>query len=136
MSRISLSFGNSDVRFGATMSSFSIIDEFVVHLADNREKFPKLREILLMGHSAGGQTLHRYAFVTHLRPPHMSSPEDVAKRQGIRKDLDVRFVVANPSSYLYLDKHRWAYTCGDQSSPHSCTTLKYRPYHFDEGRHG
>lgn len=127
--------GNSDIRSAATVSSFAIIDEFLISIADNPKKYPKLKEILLMGHSAGGQTLHRYAFATYLKPPHLSTPEDVKNRRGFRKDLDVRFVVANPSSYLYLDKHRWAYSCGDGGA-NSCTTMEYKPYEFMDGRRG
>eukprot|EP00932_Pfiesteria_piscicida_P000926 SRR837773.10906.p1 GENE.SRR837773.10906~~SRR837773.10906.p1 ORF type:complete len:604 (-),score=130.86 SRR837773.10906:91-1902(-) len=128
--------GHSSEDSGATISSFSVIDEFLVYLADNREKYPKLKEILLMGHSAGGQTLHRYSFATHLKPPHLSTEEDVRLKRGFRSDLDVRFVVANPSSYLYLDKHRWAYVCGDEEHPTSCSTMTYMPFEFDQGRHG
>lgn len=129
--------GHSDQNSGAVISSFSVIDEFLVYLADNPEKYPNLKEIVLMGHSAGGQTLHRYAFATHLKPPHLSTPEDVRMKRGFRSDLDVRFVVANPSSYLYLDHNRWAYTCGDRDGyAKSCSTMTYQPFSFDEGRHG
>mmetsp|Transcript_57682 Transcript_57682/g.122723 ORF Transcript_57682/g.122723 Transcript_57682/m.122723 type:complete len:601 (+) Transcript_57682:81-1883(+) len=128
--------GHSDEKSGAAISSFAVIDEFLVHLADN-PKYPNLQEILLMGHSAGGQTLHRYAFATHLKPPEISTKEDVEKKLGFRNDIDVRFVIANPSSYLYLDTNRWAYSCGDEDIKRDgCTSMEYKPYKFSQARHG
>eukprot|EP00929_Paragymnodinium_shiwhaense_P109601 TRINITY_DN76073_c0_g1_i1.p1 TRINITY_DN76073_c0_g1~~TRINITY_DN76073_c0_g1_i1.p1 ORF type:complete len:579 (+),score=80.41 TRINITY_DN76073_c0_g1_i1:70-1806(+) len=126
--------GNSDKESGVSVSAFAVIDQFLLHVAD-KKKFPKMKDVLLMGHSAGGQTLHRYAFMTHLKPPFMSTPEDVANNRGFRKDIDVRFVIANPSSYVYLDKNRWAYSCGDHGSE-SCTEMTYMPYNFSVARMG
>lgn len=48
-----------------------------------------------MGHSAGGQFVSRYAAVNN-------SHEDL-KKQGV----SIYYVVANPSSYLYLDANRY-----------------------------
>ncbi len=66
------------------ISSFEVIDQ-IVALA--RQSLPALDDTLLVGHSAGGQFTNRYAATT-------------------LSDLD-RFVVANPSSYVYLDDRRW-----------------------------
>jgi hypothetical protein len=54
--------------------------------------FPNLREVVIAGHSAGGQFAHRYAAmstVAYSRPA-----------------LQFRYVTANPSSYVYLDSKR------------------------------
>lgn len=83
-----------------TVSSFDALDS-VVLLLNNRRLFPRLDEVAFAGHSAGGQAVLRYAFATHLRP-----------EAGLRPGTDVRFVIANPSSYLYFDKRRWRYSCG------------------------
>eukprot|EP01047_Picozoa_sp_COSAG01_P035079 COSAG01_NODE_2666_length_7293_cov_6.078592_3_plen_137_part_00 len=56
-----------------------------------------------MGHSAGGQTVQRYALVTGSDTP----------------ALHTRFVVANPSSFGYLNASRWA----DTSNP----TILHQP---------
>lgn len=77
----------------APVSVFSVLDAMLDRLAD-RSRFPALREIDLIGHSAGGQVVHRYAVVG-------SAPDRMAA-SGIR----VRFVVANPSSYVYFNDER------------------------------
>ena len=56
--------------------------------------------ISVVGHSAGGQTVQRYALSTALPP-------------AIRTGLALRYVVANPSSYGYLDSTRPVYKCAD-----------------------
>lgn len=66
------------------ISSFEVVDQMV---ALARKSLPALDETLVVGHSAGGQFTNRYAATTE-------------------SDLD-RFVVANPSSYVYLDDRRW-----------------------------
>jgi len=73
------------------ISSFAAVDTLLRVLAD-RSRFPRLETIVVTGHSAGGQFTHRYAG---------ASP--VAERQ---RGLPVRFVVANPSAYLWLGPER------------------------------
>jgi pimeloyl-ACP methyl ester carboxylesterase len=65
------------------ISSFEAADEVVRVL---RVAFPDLGVIVVAGHSAGGQFVQRYA-ATNI-------------------DARVHFVVANPSSYLYLGRER------------------------------
>lgn len=77
----------------APISAFSVLDTIAKRLAD-RTRFPALREIVFMGHSAGGQLIQRYAVVG-------KAPNDLAA-----SGLAIRFVVANPSSYLYFDSFR------------------------------
>jgi len=77
----------------APVSSFEVLDALVATLC-NRAIFPNLTTIVLAGHSAGGQIIQRYAVV--------GKAEQLAAAQGIH----VRFVVANPSSYLYFDNDR------------------------------
>jgi pimeloyl-ACP methyl ester carboxylesterase len=77
----------------APVSAFDVIDAIVARLAD-RARFPALREIVVVGHSAGGQLVQRYAVIGR-------GPETLA-----RSPVAIRFVVANPSSYLYFDATR------------------------------
>ena len=77
----------------APLTAFSVLDAVLQRLAD-RTRFPALREIVVAGHSAGGQLVQRYAVVGRA-PDAVTSPS-----------LAVRFVVANPSSYLYFDGER------------------------------
>jgi pimeloyl-ACP methyl ester carboxylesterase len=72
------------------ISSFAVMDRLLATLAD-KTRFPQLGSIVVAGHSAGGQYVQRYAF---LRGTAAAGP------------VVLRFVVANPSSYLYLDARR------------------------------
>jgi pimeloyl-ACP methyl ester carboxylesterase len=80
---------STDRRF----SSFALLDALLQTLSD-RKQWPALDLVVLAGHSAGGQFVQRYAAAG--RAP------TVLSRHGIR----TRFVVANPSSYLYFDERR------------------------------
>ena len=73
--------------------SFAALDTLLETFAD-RTRFPALRRIVVAGHSAGGQVLHRYAVVGR---------GDAA---ATRAWIDVRYIIANPSSYLYLTSER------------------------------
>eukprot|EP00977_Amphora_coffeiformis_P029873 scaffold43195_cov206-Amphora_coffeaeformis.AAC.1 len=91
-----------DSHGGKTISSFTILDH-MLGLLTNKELYPKMNKISYVGHSAGGQMVQRYAIMSRL-----AAEFDV--KGG---DFDVEFVVANPSSYTYLDERRWEYTCGN-----------------------
>ncbi|MGF6654208.1 pimeloyl-ACP methyl ester carboxylesterase [Paraburkholderia youngii] len=82
-----------DAHRPAPISSFSVIDTIFTRLADRR-LFPSLKQVVLAGHSAGGQYVQRYAAVGRGDAPLLA--------HGIA----IRYVVANPSSYLYFDAAR------------------------------
>jgi pimeloyl-ACP methyl ester carboxylesterase len=71
-------------------SSFAVVDSLIRALSD-RNRFPRLKSIVLTGHSAGAQFTHRYA---------AAGPGT----DGL--GVVIRFVVANPSSYLWLRSER------------------------------
>ncbi|WP_213941770.1 hypothetical protein [Pseudomonas sp. dw_612] len=75
------------------ISGFKVLDDLVGYLSD-RQRFPKLKEIVMVSHSAGGQLMQRYAIVNNL--------DAGLKASGI----SIRYVIASPSSYLYLDDNR------------------------------
>jgi hypothetical protein len=75
------------------VSSFEVVDDIVVRTVASG-RFPSLREIVIAGHSAGGQFVNRYAATNRVMPGLES------------RGFGVRFVVANPSSYLYLSPER------------------------------
>ncbi|MDH0302418.1 MULTISPECIES: hypothetical protein [unclassified Pseudomonas] len=83
--------GSSSTDGQRGIAAFSVLDDLLVYLAD-RQRYPDLREIVLIGHSAGAQLMQRFALLT-------DSP-----RQAV--GIDVRYVVSSPSSYLYLDHNR------------------------------
>lgn len=74
-------------------SSYEILDA-ILSAARDRDRFPALRTVVVAGHSAGGQFVHRYIPFTRAHAP--------LEREGIA----VRYVVSNPSSYLYFDDRR------------------------------
>lgn len=73
------------------VSSYTGLDR-IVDAFLNPTRFPAMREIVVAGHSAGGQVVHRYAATT----------EHKAAGSGI----PIRYVVTNPSTYLYLGPER------------------------------
>ncbi len=79
----------------ARISSFAVLDELLARVCpdgpDTQQIFPGLDTLVLVGHSAGGQFVQRYA----------------AGGAGCPDaGVEVRYVVMNPSSYLYLDGRR------------------------------
>lgn len=72
------------------VTSFDVADELLKRLA-RRESFPNLRTIVLAGHSAGGQFVSRY---------------QMANQVHETLEIPLTYVVANPSSYGYLDGMR------------------------------
>lgn len=88
------SWARGDAALGpAPVSAFSALDGVLAHFA-NRDLYPALKEVLLIGHSAGGRILNRYVAT--------SDGEAVLRRAGI----GIRYVMANPGSYLYFDRDR------------------------------
>jgi hypothetical protein len=75
------------------VSSYAAMDEFLEVLG-NRVLYPRLGVIVVAGHSAGGQYVHRYAAGS-------MAEEELS---GIR----VRYIVSNPSTYLYIGPERAA----------------------------
>ena len=105
----------ADATGPAPISSFAVLEAIVARLADRR-LFPHLSTVVVAGHSAGGQLVQRYAVL---------GGADRLARQGVH----VRYVVANPSSYLYFDVNR-----PRPAAVGACPRLDRWPYGFD-GEH-
>jgi len=75
------------------VSSFEALDAILAKLSERRI-FPNLKQVVISGHSGGGQVAQRYAIA--------GKGEAALSRQHI----DVRYVVANPSSYAYFGRER------------------------------
>lgn len=73
------------------ISSFEILDHMVA-LLGNKKVFPNLKDIVMTGHSAGGQTVQRYAAGSLIDSKFPS--------------IHFRYIVANPGSYLYMTSKR------------------------------
>lgn len=89
------------------VSSFAALDALLATLAD-RSRFPALERVVLAGHSAGAQFVQHYAAA--------SDGEDALKAIGV----SVRYVVANPSSYVYLDGSRPGLDAGQTAMRAAC----------------
>ena len=85
--------GGEPAQGSVPLSSFAALDAIVQRLADRR-LFPNLQEIVIAGHSGGGQVVQRYAVAMRDQPA--LAAEHIA----------LRFLVANPSSYAYFDALR------------------------------
>lgn len=83
----------ADVKGRARPSSFDVVDLMAKALLD-RQRFPALKEVVFVGHSAGGQLVHRYALTGKLHD------------KLVERGLHVRYVVANPSHYTFLSGDR------------------------------
>ncbi|WP_433768872.1 alpha/beta hydrolase [Pseudomonas putida] len=75
------------------LSSFEALDEIVARLSD-RQQFPDVKQIVIAGHSGGAQVVQRYALLGHDQP--------ALDAAGVQ----MRYVIANPSSYTYFDERR------------------------------
>lgn len=79
----------------ARISSYEAMDALLTRLADT---FPNLERIVIAGHSAGGQYVNRYA------AGNLTEPDLRTASTG--EPISVRYVVSNPSSYVYLCEKR------------------------------
>jgi hypothetical protein len=90
--------GGQDALGPVAASSFTAMDCLVRHYvsATWRQTYPvpERRSVVIVGNSAGGQFVNRYAIVG-------KEPGRLA-RDGVH----ARFIVANPSSYLYFSRKR------------------------------
>ena len=77
----------------APLSSFDVFDAILQRLAD-RARLPHLAHVVLAGHSAGAQLVQRYSIV--------GRGEAALAARGVA----LRYVVANPSTYLYFSDDR------------------------------
>lgn len=75
------------------LSSYEALDEIIARL-DNRQEFPDMKQIVIAGHSGGAQVVQRYALLAHDHP--------ALEAAGVQ----VRYVIANPSSYAWFDERR------------------------------
>jgi pimeloyl-ACP methyl ester carboxylesterase len=72
------------------VTSFDFLDEVLRKVA-RKEIFPNLKQIVVAGHSAGGQVLNRY---------------EMANQVHDKLGVPITYVVANPSSYAWPDSTR------------------------------
>ena len=100
--------------------SYAVLDSLLMHLV---RLFPNIEMITLTGHSAGGQGVQRMAATSPLA-------ESLCTDFGV----SIRFVVANPSSYVYMDgQRRRPGTLDDFSLPNtSCGSYNEWKYGLED----
>jgi hypothetical protein len=76
----------------AAASSFEVVDRIIEQIA-LKGSFPNLKAVIVIGHSAGGQYVNRYAAGTRIG-------------KSLPEGIHLRFIVANPSTYMYLTDER------------------------------
>lgn len=97
------------------ISSFAVVNELLARVcAVEPAMFPNLQTIVIAGHSAGGQFVNRYA---------------AGGAECLNQAVEVRYVVMNPSSYLYVDGRRRSGPTGD-FGPVTNGCLTYDDYKY------
>ena len=96
------------------VTSYEVMDR-ILDCFNDAARWPDLREVVVAGHSAGGQYVQRYA---------------AFNRQEPKMRVRVRYVPANPSSYVYLDEVRLSQ--GGVCTPQGECKGEFAPY-WDAG---
>ncbi|RZT36384.1 alpha/beta fold hydrolase [Cupriavidus agavae] len=78
---------------GKGTSSLQVLDDLLAFVTDPK-RVPLVRKVTVAGHSGGAQIVHRYAVLNNV--------DEKVRGAGIA----LRYVVANPSSYLYFTPDR------------------------------
>ena len=92
------------------ISSFEALDGIIAQLSD-RTRFPNLERIVIAAHSSGAQFVQRYAVVGRADKVLTDAglhpyADGVSVPAGAASVMRIRYVVANPSSYVYFDATR------------------------------
>ncbi len=77
------------------ISSYTILENLISRVAA-KKTFPNVRRITILGHSGGGQLVNRFAASNTVE-------FDAVRPAGIK----CRYIVMNPSSYVYLSPKRY-----------------------------
>ncbi|MFQ5637620.1 MAG: T9SS type A sorting domain-containing protein [bacterium] len=104
----------------ARISSFAVVDSICYRLAQNNVNLEKL---ILVGHSAGSQFVNRFTAGSRI--------EDVLVNDY---GIQVRYVVANPSSYLYFNDERHIAGTLDQFAVPNTNCATYDDYKYGLNR--
>ncbi|CAJ0690038.1 hypothetical protein KOL96_14555 [Ralstonia wenshanensis] len=75
------------------LSSLKVLDDLIGYVTDPA-RAPNVKRVTVAGHSGGGQIVQRYAVLNNV--------DEAIRKRGI----DLQYVVANPSSYLYFTPER------------------------------
>lgn len=117
--------GDMDQAGNTTISSFGAMDVLLETLC-KKERFPNLERIIVAGHSAGGQFVHRWGV----------SSDSWCLDQTMDNLPKVRLVAANPRSYAYLDGRRYFPTDSNKLSEKDLNDPSFFVRRDDEKKKG
>lgn len=104
----------------AALSSFAAMDGLLLQLTEpGRLSGHGRPAVVIVGNSAGGQYVNRYAAVGR-------APDALAER-----GIPVRFIIANPSTYLYFDRERPVAVAGGSRVNHWRYGFEAAPAYVD-----
>jgi len=103
------------------ISSFTALDILLMVLTD-RQRFPILEQVVIVGHGQGADFVQRYAV--------FGQGPDILQKERIT----TRFIVANPSSFLYLTHVRPTETGTRFANPDmkECPKMNSYPYGLND----
>jgi len=88
------------------ISAYNILEDIIAEFCE-RKIFPNLTRITILGHSAGGQLVNRFA-----------ASNTVEFKKARPKKISIKYIVMNPSSYIYFSPKRAVdYSAGDFDVP-------------------
>lgn len=102
---------------GSNVSVFTVLDGLLQRFAD-KTAYPKLRRLTFVAHGGGAQVLQRYAVLGQ------DVPSD--------SDLEVRYVIGDPSTQLYFTQDRPVPVDTSATGPESCPTFNDFRYGLDK----
>jgi hypothetical protein len=84
------------VKYGkkVQLSAYEVLDALLKQLIVS-PSFPNLKHVVVLGHSAGGQMVNRYAVANQIE-------NTTAEQHGVK----MKYLVMAPSSYVYFDNRR------------------------------
>ena len=100
----------------ASASSFEVVDRMIEQITLDGF-FPNLMEMIVIGHSAGGQYVNRYAAGTLIG-------------DSLPKYIRLRFIVANPSTFVYFNQERRLLDTTDQFAVPESADADYNDYKY------
>ncbi|MDD2326535.1 MAG: hypothetical protein PHW63_11175 [Alphaproteobacteria bacterium] len=104
------------------VSSFTALDLMLLFLTD-KNRFPSLEDVVIVGHGTGADFVQRYAAV--------GKAPDILEKERIT----TRFLAANPSSYLYMTNMRPSGPTGSPFKPvdlKNCAKAASYPYGLED----
>jgi hypothetical protein len=100
-----------------SISSYDVINDLLLKITDT-SMYPNIKEVVIAGHSAGGQFVNRYA-------------AGGTAQDDARPDLAWKYLIANPSSYMYFSPERAVPGTTDEFvTPSSTSCSRYNNYKY------